>query len=168
MILRDGQLPAAPTGERIMVIADPPPEESQVIVKPDDQKLRPHIGVIMHAGLGALDKMHDHGHEIGDRIWWGKFAGVFEEWDRITVETKKGAACDHLWTRQAAPMPHVKVWKCDHCESTRQCDAIGIMNVDDVLANESLERRIEGGSVGYKRGVLSNGKTQHVLERKDQ
>jgi co-chaperonin GroES (HSP10) len=167
MILSAEQLPAAPSGHRIIVLADPPPEDSSVIITPDDQKHRPHVGRILAAGITALDTLHDHGHQIGDRIWWGKFAGVLEEWDRITEATKKAASCEHTWIRDKAPYDRVKVWKCDHCLSTRRCDAIGVMNVDDILANESLARRLENGEVAVQRGQTATGKTQHFIDRKD-
>lgn len=164
-MLELGQFPACPSGERILVLPDPPDEESQLIVKPEDREYRPNKGRILAAGLRALDKLHDNGAEVGDEVWWGKFAGVMEEWDRLEAVTKKGETCDHSWVR--APLknrPHDKKWTCE-CGSSRLASHILVLNVEDILANVSLQRRIENGVLRVIRGKLSNGATQHVIER---
>lgn len=164
MILTKDQKPAACSGYRIAVLPDPPREMSQIIVTPDDQAKIPHSGIIFGAGLTALDKLYDHGHQIGDRVWWGKFAGVMEEWDRI-IECEAG--CDHTWRRVAEPLPQAMAWECDHCKGKRRSDLMLIMNVDDILANVDLERRLESGQWEIKAGKTSDGKTQHYIDRNE-
>lgn len=166
MILRKDQLPGQPRGPRIMVRPLPAVEDSQLIVKPEDRKFLPNKGVLFMAGLSARDQMRDHGDELGDLIWWGKFAGVVEEWDHIEVETPKGKKCEHTWVRQPSPAENVKQWACD-CGSIRLAEHLLVMNVDDILVNESLQRRIENGEVSIARGKTASGSTQHYLDRKD-
>ena len=163
MLSRD-QKPAAASGFRIMVLPDPPRQESQIIVKPADLDKVPHVGIIVGAGLIARDKLYDNGHELGDRVWWGKFAGVMEEWDRI-LEGK--ASCEHLWRRVPEPLPESRAWECDHCKGKRRADLMLVMNVDDILANVDLERRLETGKWKIVRGATAAGATTHKIVRED-
>jgi hypothetical protein len=161
-VLGKDQKPVAASGFRIAVLPDPPREESQIIIKPDDQKMVPHTGVLFDAGLIARDKLYDNGHELGDRIWYGKFAGVMEEWDRI-LECEQG--CEHTWRRVAETRPHAMAWECDHCNGKRRSDLMLILNVDDILGNVDLQRRIESGKVAIKHGKTPDGRTQHFIDR---
>lgn len=164
MIMGKGQLPAAPSGHRILVRPNPPDDKSGDIHIPDIAKERPHTGVIIAAGLNARDLMHDHGHQIGDVIWWGKFAGVLEEWDHIIEDGKpcKG----HDWNRLPSFVDRVSEWKCA-CGSLRRAEPVAVVNADDILCNVSLQGRIEAGEVSITRGKTSTGTTQHYLDRKD-
>jgi hypothetical protein len=167
MILGKGQLPASTRGHRILVRPDPPIVESDIIIKPEAYEYLPNKGVLVGAGMTALDEMYDHGDELGDHVWWGKFAGVIEEWDHIEDETAKGRACEHVWVQQRAPSPKSRRWQCSECKSTRLAEHMLVMNVGDLLANESLQRRIEAGQVAIKRGKTADGRTQHYIDRKD-
>lgn len=170
MILGKDQLPAAPRGHRVMAKPNPPDKETDGgLVIPDIAMQRPNIGTIIHAGLNARDAFYDHGDEIGDVIWWGKFAGVIEEWDRIVEEGKKPCAmAAHRWDRQPSPGDRMHAWKCAHCDSRRLAEPLIVLNHDDILANVTAQRRHEAGAWAYRRGKLPNGATQHVLDRKDQ
>ena len=167
MILRKDQLPAQPRGHRILVRPLPAIEASQLVVTPDDRKHLPNKGHIFMAGLNARDQMRDHGDEIGDLIWWGKFAGVVEEWDHLEEETAKGKKCEHTWARCPSHAENVRKWTCD-CGSVRLAEHLLVLNVDDILANETLQRRIEAGEIAISRGKTASGTTQHYIDRKDQ
>jgi co-chaperonin GroES (HSP10) len=167
-MLNADQLPAQPRGSRILVRPLPPVEESEIIITPDDQKRRPNKGTIVAAGLTALDQLHDHGDRLGDLIWWGKFAGVMEEHDHLVTPGAKD--CSHSWVRTPDPHPHNRSWECSQpkCGARRQAELLLVMNADDILANESLARRLEQGAVEILRSKTANGQTQHYIERKDQ
>jgi len=167
MILRKDQRPAQPSGYRILVRPLPAIEDSQLVVTPDDRKHLPNKGHLFMAGLNARDQMHDHGHELDDVIWWGRFAGVTEEWDHIEDETAKGKKCEHVWVRAPSGAENQKKWTCE-CGSVRLAEHLLVINVDDILANETLQRRIEDGKVSIARGKTSGGSTQHYIDRKDQ
>lgn len=166
MILSKGQLPARARGSRILVKPIPQKEASDLIITPDAHKMMANMGYIVDAGLVALDQMRDHGDEVGDEVWFGKFAGVMEEWDHLEDVTPKGAKCEHLWVRTAAPGPRTSKWICDTCKSTRLAEHILVMNVDDILCNVSLARRIDGGKMDIRRGNAADGRTQHYIDRK--
>lgn len=166
-LLHSDELPAAPIGDRILVRPAPPDEESQLIIKPDDQKYRPNKGEIVAAGLSARDKLHDQGGEIGDTIWHGKFAGVMEEWDHYEHMGKGADKCQHVWTRSPAERPRDKKWSCDACSSTRIAEHILVMNVDDILGNVTLQRRIDSGVISVKRGQTTGGRTQFYVNRNE-
>lgn len=165
MILKKDQLPACVRGHRILVRPDPPIEESEVIIKPEAYQYLPNKGVLVAAGMAAMDTMWDHGDELGDTVWWGKFAGVIEEWDHIEDETKAGKGCEHVWVAQASSHPKNRKWKCNDCDSTRVAEHMLVMNADDLLANVSLQRRLERGDVKLLRGATPDGRTRHYLER---
>jgi co-chaperonin GroES (HSP10) len=168
MILGKGMLPAQPRGHRMMCKPNPPKTESDCgIIIPDTAQILPVIGVIIHAGLNARDAMYDHGDEIGDTVWWGKFAGVMEEWDRIVEDgNKKG--CDHdTWNRLPSPGKNVHRFECTACKAVRQVDPLVVINHDDILCNVTAERRRDSGVYSIARGKTSSGTTQHFIDRKD-
>jgi hypothetical protein len=113
--------------------------------------------------------MWDHGDEIGDEVWWGKFAGVMEEWDRIIDEGKKPCAKmeDHGWQRLPSPGRNVHRFDCMHCKCVRQVDPIVVINCGDILCNVTAEARRSGGRYAIARGKTASGQTQHFIDRKD-
>ena len=167
-VLGKGCLPATPRGHRLLCEPLSPKEETETgLVIPAIAQHRPHMGRIIAAGLVALDNMHDHGDQLGDEIWWGKFAGVMEEWDRLTEEGKGAANCAHSWDRQPAPLKDHSAYQCSVCKSKRLVSPLCVLNHDDILCNVSLQRRIEAGQMSQFRGVTSDGRTQHRIERHD-
>lgn len=168
MILQKGQLPAAPRGHRVLARPNPPDKETDGgLVIPEIAMHRPNIGTIIHAGLNARDAFYDHGDQVGDVIWWGKFAGVIEEWDRIVEVGKGHATCEHIWNRGPSPGDRMSAWDCGHCHSKRIAEPLIVLNHDDILCNVTLQRRIENGEVSQERGQTSDKRTQHFIDRKD-
>lgn len=168
MILEKDQLPAAPSGHRMLVKPFPPDEKAGDLHIPDIAKMRPNMGLILSAGLNARDTLYDHGHELGDEVWWGKFAGVIEEWDHILTEGPGHRKCkEHDWARLANPGDRMSEWRCVGCSSVRRAEPVIVLNVDDILCNVSLQRRMESGAISITRGKTATGATQHVLDRKD-
>lgn len=162
-----GQLPGCPLGERILVRPDHISEESEAgLIIPDIAKHHSHFGTVVHAGLGARDVMWDNGWKLGDRVWFGQYAGIWEEWDRIT---KEGAsACPHeSWERAPTPKDVTKAnaYKCTTCGAARLVEPLLVMNVGDVQCSDELEDRIADGTARIVRGVTPEGKTRHFIQR---
>lgn len=169
MVLNKGSLPASPRGHRVLCEPLPPQTETDGgLVIPRIAQHRPNMGRIIAAGLNALDAMYDHGDQVGDEVWWGKFAGVIEEWDRIVEEGKGASTCEHRWDRLPTEGTDHGAWTCGHCKSRRLASPLCVLNHDDILCNVSLQRRIETGTIAQKRAKLADGKTtQHFMDRKD-
>lgn len=162
-MLKGNELPAFPSNDRIMVKPDVPPEKEGVLWVPDVAKHRANKGVILHAGLSASDMCHDHEHRIGDRVWWGQFAGVIEEWSHIT---KPGDdSCSHDWDRGSSPGDRMVLRTCTKCHAEWLTEPILIMNVEDILANETAEERRRNGEFTVAKANTEDGKTQHVIRR---
>jgi chaperonin GroES len=77
-------LPYLPMGKVVLVFRMPSAEKSAggIYIPETDREPKP-IGVLLAAGLQALDVLRDHLVEIGDIVWFGKFAGWEHEVKRI-------------------------------------------------------------------------------------
>jgi co-chaperonin GroES (HSP10) len=167
MIFKQGQLPAAPRGHRLICKPNAPKSESDCgLIIPDSAQILPVVGIILAAGLNARDEMYDHGDEIGDEVWWGKFAGVMEEWDRI-VKDGKGVCSEHSWERMRSPGKNIHCFSCMICKAERQVDPIVVINCNDILCNATAELRRSAGQYAITRGKTASGQTQHFIDRKD-
>ena len=166
-VANKGQLPAIPRGHRILCEPLPPKTETDGgLVIPKIAQARPNMGRIIAAGLNALDAMYDHGDQIGDEVWWGKFAGVIEEWDRIVEEGKGWATCEHDWSRLPTMGNEHGAFSCAKCGSKRVASPLCVLNHDDLLANVSLQRRIDAGQIVQMRAKEGpEERTQHVMMR---
>jgi len=163
-VLGIDELPAAPIGDRILLLPDPPKEETEYRIHiPDIAKHRPNTGTVLTAGLAARDKMHDNGIEIGDSVVWGQFAGVIYEWDHIKSPGTKKCA-EHNWERSPSPRDRVTAAKCE-CGAVRWTECLILANVDDIQASVGLEKRIRAGAVKVTRGKNTEGQTNHFIER---
>jgi chaperonin GroES len=166
-VLNKNELPVAPLGERILLLPDPPDELTDGGLHiPEIAQSRPFAGRVVAAGLKALDKLYDNETRIGDRCWWGKFAGVIEEWDHIVEDGKE--ACDaHSWERAPSPGDRIAAYSCRACSAVRWAEPLIVANVDDLLCNIDLADRLRSGAVDYVRAKLGDGFTQHVVDRHD-
>jgi len=164
-VLEKDELPGAAIGDRVMLLPDPPKEETDYKIHiPDIAQHRPSTGVLLDAGLSARDKLHDHGIEIGDHVMWGKFAGVIYEWDHIHKHGKK--PCDeHQWARIPSPRDRVQAGQCEKCEAVRWTECIILANVDDIQVSVELMQRRCSGQVKYVKGATADGATCHTIER---
>jgi co-chaperonin GroES (HSP10) len=164
MILKGDQLPGMPAHDLIMI--QPDPVETETIVKlviPELAQVRASSGRIVHAGLKARDQMYDNGHELGDRIWFGKYAGIWEEWDHITEPGKED--CTHDWARAPNPGDRMQAFVCE-CGAKRLQEPVLVMNVADIKVNVSLEDRLRSGDMGIFYATTEDGRTQHVIRRR--
>lgn len=157
MLIGD-ELPGTPNNDRVMVKPDPPPEKEGALWVPDIAKHRANKGVLMAAGLLAHDKLADNDDRIGDRIWWGQYAGVIEEWDHITEPGREG--CEHTWSRGPSPGDRITLFLCD-CGAKRLKEPTLVMNVEDILVNEDKEARRRRGEIVLFKAQDKDGKTVH-------
>ena len=165
-VLEGDELPISVVGERVLIKPNPPDDETEGgIYKPEVAKMKPFSGRLYDAGLGALDKLHDNGILIGDEVWWGKFAGVIEEWDHV-VTPGKTAGCPHTsWRRTATPSHGVDAYSCVECEAVRWIEPMIVANVDDLIGSVELTERRRAGEVAYDLAKTASGNTQHVITR---
>jgi chaperonin GroES len=157
------QLPGFPNNDRVMIKPDPPEERtSGGLYIPEKAQVWSVKGTIINAGLTARDLMYDHGHKLGDRVQFGQLAGVWLEWDHITEPGDK-ADCAHDWVSAPCHVQRVQKKKCVTCGAGRTQEPVLIMNVEDILLNETAEERMRRGEVGISRGKSSEGSTTHVI-----
>jgi co-chaperonin GroES (HSP10) len=167
-VLKGNELPAMPSNDRIMVLRDPPETKTITsLVIPDSAQVRANTGTIIHAGLKARDIMFDHGHELGDHVWYGKFAGVWQEWKHIT-KPGKDPKCEHagdVWSRaQEYSGDRRAGYRCDTCGAVMVQEEVAVMNIEDILCNEDLEARLRSGEMEVHRDSR-DGKTTHFIVR---
>lgn len=167
-ICEPGELPGEAIGERVLLLPEPPKAEAERgIFIPELAQKRNSEGKLLAAGLKALDRLYDHGVQIGDHCIWGQFAGVLWEWDHIKEYSAKPCAIDeHDWERRASPQDRTSAWECGKCKTTRWCEVVLLCNVDDIQASVDLGIRKRAGLVEYKRGQTADGQTQHFIDRK--
>lgn len=168
-IYEANELPWLPRGSRIMIKPDKPDEQTECgLVIPGEAQKRGMMGMIVAAGLGARDQMHDQGDEVGDRICFGQFAGIWEEWDHIT-EPGSDAKCAHAaWDRVPCRLDRTNAFACSACGAKRFQEPLLIMDVDDIKGNEDAARRLDRGEISIRHGVTTGGRTQFHLARKDE
>ncbi len=161
-MLKFDELPALPENDRIMVLPDAPKKTTEGGIEiPEDAQRHANYGVVVAAGLKASDVLHDHGGRIGDRIWFGQYAGVIEEWDHIIKAGKK--RCKHDWARAPEMFsPRRTGYRCK-CGAVRMQEPLLIMNVEDILANVTKAERVRSGETILVCGATAEGRTQHVF-----
>ncbi|HXU23073.1 MAG TPA: co-chaperone GroES family protein [Tepidiformaceae bacterium] len=70
-------IPGLPMGKTILVFRIPPVERTAGgLYIPETDQGEQEIGVLLAAGLGAIDILKAALIEIGDVIWFGRFAGT--------------------------------------------------------------------------------------------
>ena len=166
-ILEADELPFMPMGMRIIVKKDPPQMTSTAGLHiPGNliQNFGQNSGVILAAGLEALDAMHDRKIRIGDRILHGQYAGIVEEWDRVAVPGSD-PTCDHSrWEMLSATTGEPPKWECFRCKAQRWKEPLIVVHFDDVLGCADLATRVHAGAVKVTRGATEAGTTQHFYE----
>ncbi len=164
-MLGPNDYPFAVVGERCLIRADPPRKKTiGGIELPAGSQLRPFTGTVRDAGLQARDKMHDHGIKIGDRVWFGKFAGVVEEWDHIIEGDHTLPDDAYDWAFESAEPGEVTKYVCRKTGAVRAIEPFVVLNVDDLLASQELAERLRAGQVEYMKGAaVDTGRVQHVV-----
>lgn len=178
--------PAAPMGSRVLVRPSPIADATEGgIVVPDEAKVRQMSGVLVAVGCDAADKLYDRGAELGDEIWYGKYAGIIEEWQSLQ-KPGNDPRCKHdgAWDRvprfttsqitdekqkidprwDGIPMGEDSTLsECRSCKALRLSERVVVMDAEDVTTSVDLQVRMETGRVKRYRGVTPEGRTRHYL-----
>lgn len=80
-------IPYLPVGKNVLVFRLPNETVSKggIIFAEVAQEPKPY-GVLVGAGLGAMDVLEDHLVELGDIVWFGRFAG----WEKEIARDPEG------------------------------------------------------------------------------
>jgi len=163
-------LPWAVTGERCAILEKPAKDRTAGgLYVPDTAKERYYSGRLLDAGLQARDKLFDNGYEIGDEVEFGRYSGLREAWDHIvdwgkaTPQTPDDAF-DWKFDKEGSNTA-MNRYTCAKTGAVRVVESVIVLNVDDLLASVQLAERLRAGKMSLKRGVTSEGKTQHYIER---
>ncbi len=158
------ELPWLVRGSRVLVKPDQPKDRTEGgLVIPDIAQHRAFFGRILGAGLAALDQMRDQGDEVGDRVCYGQFAGLWEEWDHITKPGDRN--CDHEWAWMKCDLTETNMFSCK-CGAERTVERILILDVDDLKGNEDAAIRLNTGEIKIDRVETHSGRFQHQIRRK--
>lgn len=155
--------PGHPLGDRVLVRRLEPQDES-IIVTPDVAKEWLAAGILLAAGDQAAEKLYDLGVEIGDEIWFGKYAGVIQEWRHITKDGDPECAHEGVWDFVATLGKDHTLRKCRACGAEREEEPALLMNVMDLQLSVDLGERVESGKVKRVRMQDAEGRTRFVLE----
>lgn len=169
--------PAHPLGNRVLVREFPVESKTEGgLVKPDVARERYFAGTLIAAGDQAADRLYDLGVEIGDEIWYGKYAGLVQEWQHIVGNDK--TACPHegawdliphsdpRWKSVGEPNENIKLRSCRACETLMVTERVIVLSVDDMCLNVDLQMRLEVGEMVRVRGQDPDGRTRYVIERR--
>jgi chaperonin GroES len=76
-------IPYLPQGKNVLVFRIPSETRTAGgLYVPDEHREAKPMGVLLAAGLGARDVMADHLIDVGDVVWFGRFAGWEKEVQR--------------------------------------------------------------------------------------
>lgn len=159
--------PFAVTGERTLILEKPPKGRTEGgLYIPDNAKERYYSGILLDAGLQALDKLYDHGYELGDTVEFGRYAGLREAWDHV-VEGDHTLPADAYEWRIDNEMGNdsVKYYRCQKTGALRAIESVIVLNCDDLIASVELAERLRRGEMAVRRAPTTDGKIQHVIER---
>lgn len=165
MLLGPRDFPFAVVGERCLVKADPPRKRTVGGIElPVTSQLRPFTGTLLDAGLQARDKLHDHGVQLGDRVWFGKFAGIVEEWDHVIEGDHTLPDDAYDWAFESAEPGDATKYRCRKTGALRAVEPFVVLNAEDILSSQQLAERLRSGEVEYRRGEqIATGRVQHVI-----
>lgn len=173
--------PGHPLGERVIVREFPVESQTEGGIAIAEVAKEHHFaGTLVAAGDQAADTLYDIGVEIGDEIWYAKYAGVIQKWQHIVAEGTDPACAhdstwdfvtkdDPAWKTIAAgePNENMELRSCRSCGAKKLSERVIFLSVDDVAIDVDLQVRLERGEVSRVRMVDSEGKPRYVLKRPD-
>jgi co-chaperonin GroES (HSP10) len=171
------EAPGLPLGARVFVreFAAESKTEGGLDVA-ETAKERYFAGIIVAAGDQAADKLYDLGVELGDEIWFGKYAGLIQEWQHIVGRDNADCLHDSAWeyvTRDdkrwaglGSKDDNRTLRACRSCGTLKLVERVLVMAVDDLCVDVDLQVRLERGEVVRKRGTDAEGRTRYYVERR--
>jgi co-chaperonin GroES (HSP10) len=168
--------PAHPLGNRVLVREFPVESKSEGgLETPDVAKTRYFAGTLVAAGDQAADRLYDLGVEIGDEVWYGKYAGLIQEWQHITGPDDPAclhqstwdyvAKTDPRWVGVGEPNDNLTLRECRACGTLKVTERMIVLSVDDIVLDVDLQERLESGLLVRRRGETADGRTRYYLER---
>lgn len=169
--------PAHPLGNRVLVREFPVESRSEAgLFKPDEAKEHYYAGTVIGAGDQAADKLYDLGVELGDEVWYAKYAGLLQEWSHIVGRDNRECPHDGAWefvpnteTKKwgalGEPNENTKLRECRACGTLRLTERVIVMSVEDLCLDVDLLVRLETGEMVRKRGADDRGRTRYFIER---
>jgi co-chaperonin GroES (HSP10) len=171
------QAPGVPLGNRVLVREFPPESKTEGgIDLAEVSKERYFAGTLLAVGDQAADKLYDLGVELGDEVWFGKYAGLIQEWQHIVGDIDvEGCAHDSVWERVpkddhrwrfvGTPDDNRELRACRSCGTLKLTERVIVMSVEDLCVDVDLQRRLESGEMVRVRGQDSEGRTRYETTR---
>lgn len=173
--LRDA--PGVPLGARVLVREFAAESQSEGgLALAETAKERYFAGTIVAAGDQAADRLYDLGVEIGDEVWFGKYAGLIQEWQHLVG--RDNADCPHdsvfeavtrddkRWAGLGSKDDNRTLRACRSCGTLKLTERVIVLAVDDLCVDVDLQVRLERGEVARKRGTDAEGRTRYYIERR--
>lgn len=164
-------------GDRILVREFPVESKTEGgIQKADVAKEHLFAGTIVAVGDQAADRLYDLGAEMGDEVWYAKYAGVIQQWQHIIKHGAQGCAHDARWEYAPKDDPawaivgekneNTELRTCSGCGAIKLAERVIVMSVDDIHVNVDVLARFERGELVRKRGTnAETGATRYYVER---
>lgn len=168
--------PAHPLGARVLVREFPVESKSQGgLETPDVAKERYFAGTLIAAGDQAADRLYDLGVELGDEVWYGKYAGLVQAWQHIVGPDKESCAhfgvwdfvpkTDPAWSLVGEPNENMELRSCRECSTLKVSERVIVLSVDDICLDVDLQARLESGAMVRLRGETQDGRTCYYITR---
>lgn len=169
-MLGPNDLPFAVSGHRTLIVEKSADERTRGgLYVPDTCKERYFSGRLVAAGLTALDQLYDQGYQLGDDVEFGRYAGLREAWDHVVEGDHTLPEDAYQWQfDRDVSTDACKVYTCAKTGAVRKVESVIVLNVADLIASVQLARRLSSGEMRYVHGITREGRTQHVLRRRDE
>lgn len=170
--------PAHPLGDRVLVREFPVESKTEGGIEiADVAKSHYFAGTIVAVGDQAADKLYELGVEIGDEVWYAKYAGVIQQWQHIVKEGKE-PGCIHdgswdfvakddneAWSCVGTPNENMELRSCRSCHALKLAERMIVLTGDDLILDVDVQLRLERGELVRVRGETEEGKPRYYLER---
>ncbi len=172
--------PGLPLGNRVLVREFPPESKTEGGLELAEQsKERYFAGTLIAAGDQAADRLYDIGVELGDEVWFGKYAGLIQEWQHLVGEVDVTGCAhdsawefvardDHRWRFAGTPDDNRNLRSCRTCGTLKVTERVIVMSVDDLCVDVDLQMRLEKGEMLRVRSQDDRGRTRYVTTRVQQ
>jgi len=169
--------PGHPIGAICFVLPLPVTQSTEGgLVKPDVAQERTFGGILLAAGDDGADKLYDRDCRIGDEVWYRKFSGLIEEWQRIVKDGEvKDCAHDSVWEFVPRtdrrwgviklPDMDMELRSCRGCGALKLSQRMIAIDASDILWSVDAQIRLETGVTRRVREQDADGRTRYVIVR---